>query len=383
MTILSSVRFFLNARDRPVGPGLFSSDEHGDVDAFFRARPQIAPTSLHDLPGLARALGIGRLLIKDESTRLGLNAFKGVGVLYAVTRMREQGRLPADATLVCATQGNHGRAVAHVARTLGLRARVYVPANAVPVRVDALRSEGAEVVRDAGRYDDAVASMRADAEANGWVVVSDTAWPGYDEIPRWIMAGYTRIMSEIAEQLVGEWPAVVIVQAGVGGLACAVASWLQRRSRLIVCEPIAAPCLLETARAGKPIVVPEDETIMTGLCAGRVSATTWQVILSAADAFVAIDDSWAERAIAQLARPVETTDPVVIGGASGAAGLGALMAMLEVEDLQPVRSLVGVDSSTSVLLINTEGATDPALRTRILARDQATRRGLANDRSRR
>ncbi len=209
------------------------------------------------------------------------------------------------------------------------------------------------------------------------------------------MAGYTRIMSEAAEQLGDARPDVVVVQAGVGGLAAAVASWIcheearpnqgaptETRQRLIVCEPIAAPCLLETARAGQPVQVTERDTIMTGLCAGRVSSTAWSVIVSTADAFVAIDDRWAELAIAQLARPVDGDSPVV-AGASGAAGLGALMAMMEQEGLEPLRSRAGVRNSTVVLLINTEGATDPLLRSRILDRDQATLRERVSDRLKR
>lgn len=374
MTQLS--RFFLNPRARSaeaaLEPGLFSTNEYAQVEAFFRAHSHLAPTPLHELPGLASELGLGRILIKDESSRLDLNAFKGIGVLYAVTRMLESGRIPSTATLVCATQGNHGRAVAHVARRLGLRSRVYVPGGAVAARVEALRDEGADVVRVAGGYDDAVAAMRADAESNGWVIVSDTAWPGYEEIPRWIMGGYTRLMSEVADQLNGDRPDIVIAQAGVGGLACAVSSWLRhhygsRQPYLIISEPLAAACLMETARAGEPVAVHEGDTIMTGLCAAQVSSTVWRVILSIADGFVAIDDRWAERAIAQLARPL-AHDSVVIAGGSGAAGLGTLLAILEERELEPMRAHAGVDDRTSVLLINTEGATDPSLLDRILGR---------------
>jgi diaminopropionate ammonia-lyase len=367
-------RFFLNPRARPEEGtrerGLFSDEEYAQVEAFFRARRDLVPTPLHELPGLASTLGLGRILIKDESSRLDLNAFKGLGVLYAVTRLLDSGRMPSAATLVCATQGNHGRAVAYVARRLGLRSRVYVPGGAVAARVEALRAEGADVVRVDGGYDDAVAAMRADAESNGWVIVSDTAWPGYEEIPRWIMGGYTRLMSEVADQLDGARPDIVIAQAGVGGLACAVSSWLRhhygnQQPYLIISEPLAAACLMETARVGEPVAVREGDTIMTGLCAGQVSSTVWQVILSIADGFVAIDDSWAERAIAQLARPL-ARDTLVIAGGSGAAGLGALMAILEERELEPMRAHAGVDSRTSVLLINTEGATDPSLLDRIL-----------------
>ncbi|MBI1875166.1 MAG: diaminopropionate ammonia-lyase [Acidobacteria bacterium] len=367
-------RFFLNPRARSAEgarePGLFTIDEYAQVDAFFRARHDVAPTPLHDLPGLAARLGLGGILIKDESSRLGLNAFKGVGVLYAVNRMLESGLIPPTATLVCATQGNHGRAVAHVARRLGLQSRVYVPSGAVAARIDALRAEGANVVRAAGGYDDAVATMRTEAASNGWVIVSDTAWPGHEEVPRWIMAGYTRLLEEVADRLHGDRPDIVIAQAGVGGLACAVSSWLRyrygdRQPYLIVCEPLAAACLMETARAGTAVAVREGETIMTGLCAGQVSSTVWRVILSIADGFVAIDDTWAERAIAQLAQPL-ARDSRVIAGASGAAGLGALLAILEEQALEAMRVHAGVDGRTKVLLINTEGTTDPSLLDRIL-----------------
>ena len=162
--------------EHPRGRGLFSDDEYRHVRAFFAARPQRQPTPLRDLPGLARALGIGRVMMKDETHRFGLNAFKLLGASFAIETLTAEGQLTPGATVVCASEGNHGRAVARAAREAGCHARVYMAADAAQARVDAIESEGATVVRVNGSYDDAVRQLDADATANGWTIVSDTSW---------------------------------------------------------------------------------------------------------------------------------------------------------------------------------------------------------------
>lgn len=368
-------RFLLNPAARMGQPsaGLFTAEEYADVQAFFETHPELGPTPLHRLRGLARQLGVRALFVKDESARFGLNAFKIVGVQYAVHRLIRTGRLSPGAVVVCATAGNHGRAVARVARDHALHARVYVPADTAPARVEAIAHEGAEVVLVDGRYDDAVRRAAEDAARHGWVAISDTAWPGNEEIPRWIMAGYTQLLAEASAQWSPEPPPdIVLVQAGVGGLACAVASWLAwhygvPRPFLICCEPAEAACALESVRVGRPVTLGGSlETMMAGLRCAAVSSLAWPILQRVVDAFVAIDDRWALEAIARLARPVGG-DPAIVAGASGACGLGALLAIMADEALAPVRDACQVGSASRLLVFNTEGATDPELHQRVLA----------------
>jgi diaminopropionate ammonia-lyase len=227
---------------------------------------------LRHLPALASKIGVGCLLLKDESDRLGLDSLKALGVTYTVSRLLSERQIVEGSVLVCATEGNHGRAVARVARDHGLDARIYVSADTSHARTEALAQEGAEVVIVEGNYDDAVRTAADDARSNGWTIISDTSWAGYEEIPRRIMAGYTRLLEEASSQWSPEpTPDLVLVQAGVGGLTCALVSWLcQRygahRPFTVVCEPTSAACLLKSARAGKRVSLRGPfETIMAGL----------------------------------------------------------------------------------------------------------------------
>jgi diaminopropionate ammonia-lyase len=366
---MTTTKYFLNstARCAQIHQGLFGADEYRQFNALFT----VQPTPLRHLRALASELKIGDILVKDESERLGLTSFKILGVSYAIIRLLNDGHIANGAVLVCATEGNHGRAVARAAREHGLEARIYVAADVASTRIQAIEEEGAEVVMVAGSYDDAVRCAALEARNKGWTLISDTSWPGYDEIPRLIMLGYTRLLEEAGHQWFPEPPPdVVIVQAGVGGLACAVASWFCQRSSkqrpfIIVCEPSTAACLLESARAGKPISIPGPfHTIMAGLRCGEVSSLAWPAIAEAVDAFVAIDDEQCISAMRVLAHPVNG-DPVIIAGASGACGLGALLAILQNERFRPVREASRVNDKSRVLVINTEGATDPELYARV------------------
>ena len=199
--------------------GLFSASEYAQVRAFFGARPDLAPTPTRHLPALAEHLRLGALFAKDETARFGLNAFKLLGGLFAIETLIAEGAIRPGDTLVCASEGNHGRAVAHAARQAGCRSRVYMAGDAAAARVAAIAGEGADVVRIEGSYDDAVRIMRGEAAAQGWTIVSDTSWQGYERIPRLIMLGYTRMIDEISSEF-----DTVFVQGGVGGLLCGVAS---------------------------------------------------------------------------------------------------------------------------------------------------------------
>jgi diaminopropionate ammonia-lyase len=335
--------------------GIFSQADYAAVAAFFASFPRFPPTPLHRLPGLARRLGLRGLAIKDESRRMGLNAFKGVGAAYAIDRLmagRPEGDRPV---LVCASAGNHGRAVAHAGAARGLDVIVYMSAATAAGPRQAIEGEGARVVLVDGTYDDAVRRASADAAASGALVVSDTAWPGYEAIPHDIMAGYTRIFDE-ARDVWDETPNLAIVQAGVGSLAAAAAAWWSdrfgvERPCFVCCEPRSADPLLQSARAGRATTSTQPlDTIMSGLRCSQASSLAVPILLRAADVFVSIDDALTREAMRLLARPVDG-DPPIVAGPSGAAGLGALLAIRDRERHR----------GASVLLVNTEGATDRAL----------------------
>lgn len=317
--------------------GMFHAEEYAAVDGFYA---QSTPTPLHTL---------GNVLIKDESSRLGLNAFKILGVRYAVAQLKRQGLIGSDTVLCCATDGSHGRAVARSATMMGLRSHIYLPKHSLPHRIDKIANEGGEVHVVEGNYDDAVRQAAADAGQNGWLVVSDTAWPGYEEIPRWIMCGYTRLMSECAQQWTAP-PDVVIVQAGVGGLAAAVASWLahrfgQWRPYLICAQAANSPCIVEAARNGSPRRLEGSlETVMDCLSAGEASHTAWPVLSSVVDAYVMVEEQHAIDAVAYLKQHG------VQSGYAGACGMAALL------HLPPaVREAAQLSDASRMLMFVTEG----------------------------
>lgn len=347
--------------------GLFSDEEYAEVRSFFDARAQLAPTPLTPLPHLAAAAGIHHVDAKDETGRFGLNAFKIVGVTFAVHKL---GRPGIARGLVCATAGNHGRAVAHVASRFGVPCTVFVPAPARPLRpaeartrsarLAAMRQDGAEVFEVDGTYEDAVVLAAAHGKETGATIVSDTSWDGYDEIPRWIMAGYTRIFEEASTQWAA-LPQVVVVQAGVGGLVCAAASWLawkfgRQRPFLIACEPDSAACLLESARAGQAATVDGDlDTIMAGLRCAQPSPLAWPVIADGVDAFITVSDQQALDAIAVIAAAGSGAGGV-LAGPSGICSAAALIALGSAPEFVHVRHAVGLDRSARALIVLTEGA---------------------------
>jgi diaminopropionate ammonia-lyase len=351
-----------NRHVRPEGcRGFFAADDYSRVRAYFAARPRMPATPLVRLPALAARLGLRGLMIKDESQRLGLNAFKGVGACYAIDRLLQSA--PSTSSLrglVCASAGNHGRAVAHAGARCGLPVRVFMSDATADAPRRAIEGEGAQVVLVAGTYDDAVRAAAEDAGRSGAVLVSDTAWPGSESIPRDIMAGYTRILDEAR----GQWdapPDLTLVQAGVGSLAAAAAAWWSdsfgtTRPRFVCCEPRSAAPLLESARVGRLVHSSGPmRTVMAGLRCSEPSSLAVPVLLDAAHVFVGIEDEHTFDAMRLLAHP-GGDDPAIVAGPSGAAGLGALLALGAVEPT----------GGASVLLINTEGATDRALYDRIL-----------------
>ena len=363
--------------------GTFTDADYRDVRAYFAAHTELSPTPLHTLPALAASLGLGAVSIKDESGRFGLNAFKIVGVRYAVHRLMSEsdhGSGSRERTgvstaelgtrgVVCATAGNHGRAVARVACEHQLPCTVFVAApgegdspvdrRSRAARVAAMTADGAKVVEVAGSYEDAVRQAAEYGSTTGAVAVSDMSWPGYREIPGFIIAGYTQILAEAYEQW-RRMPDVILVQGGVGGLVSAVASWCAwrfgaARPYVVACEPDGAACLLASAQAGKPIALDGPlQTCMAGLRCAEPSAAAWPAIARGVDAFVSIPDSLVLDMVQQLAQPAGA-DPPIHAGLSGACGAAALVAMARGPELAHVRRAVRMDRSTHALVIVTEG----------------------------
>lgn len=337
-----------------------------DALAFHRSLASYRPTPLHALPELAAHLGVGTLQLKDESPRFGLNAFKGLGASFAVAHWIATHPGTAIPTFTTATDGNHGRAVAWSARRAGARAVVFIPAHASSPRIDAIRREGAEVVLVKDGYDAAVRMAHEAASARGWVLIQDTAWAGYEAIPNWIAAGYWTSARELEPDPHGADSGVdlVLLHAGVGTWAAAMTSYYWHRygaarPRLVVVEPVDAPCLIRAAPGGVPIGLEiTRHTVMAGLDCGLASTTALATLRRSVDAFITIEDRWALEAMRCLASPAGE-DPVLVAGESGAASVGALLALTNESAFDAVRAHLGLDATTRVLAWLTEGATDP------------------------
>jgi diaminopropionate ammonia-lyase len=312
---------------------------------------------------LARELGLGELHVKDESARFGLNAFKALGASWAVHRYLARSGDRAI-TFTSATDGNHGRALTWTARQTGHRAIIYVPRHTVAARVNAIRDEGAEVIVVAGTYDDAVRRADEDSRVEGRQVISDTAYAGYTEIPEWVIEGYSTLFSELAAQMKTA-PDIVIVQAGVGGLAAAAVRHFfgqneRPRPALICVQPVQADGLLESVSAedGEAHAARGNlHTIMAGLSCGMPSLIAWPILKRGITLFLSIEDRFAAEAMRRFYASVEG-DPRVISGESGAAGLAGLLALLGDPTFAEAREKLALSGKT-VLVINSEGDTDP------------------------
>lgn len=359
------------------------------VADFHRRLPGYAPTPLLSLPQLAERLGVAELLLKCESSRLGLPAFKMLGASWAswralcdhlgtepgpwssIDELAEllKGVLPLS--LVAATDGNHGRAVARMARLLGFDARIFVPEGTTPGRIDAIASEGAAVTVVPGGYDDAVARSASEAGPRS-LVVSDTSWPGYMDVPRYVIEGYATMFEEIDIALSAAdrpGPDVVVVPIGVGALAAAavVHYWAPSSPgappgvTLLGVEPTDAACVTASALAGRVTTLSgEQRSIMVGLNCGTPSPVAWPVVSRGFGGFITVDDDWARDAVRTLA------SVGVEAGETGAAALAGVTALRTGADdeVSPLAALVGRDSR--ILCLMTEGASDPVGWRRIL-----------------
>lgn len=339
--------------------------DRSQVRSFHRSLPGYEPTPLRNLRELAAALGIGRLYLKDESLRFGLKAFKVLGASWALHRLREQKTGPF--TVATATDGNHGRAVAWAAARMDLPAVVFIPAYSAPARIEAIKREGAQVELVPGNYDDAVMRCAKESAANGWQVVADTGYGNYLEIPHWITEGYSTVFAEIEEQRDAARlaaPDVVLIQAGVGGLLHAAVDHFRSREpepTLVSVEPDEADALFRSIDSpdGQPVTSSGTQrSIMAGLNCGEVSLAAWPSNRLGVELFITIEDRYTEEAMLRLARP-RGEDSVIEAGESGAAGLAGLLALLESPELSEAKRFLALGPESTVLVINTEGATDP------------------------
>ncbi len=340
---------------------------------FHASMPGYAPTPLRDAPAAADRLGVTEVLVKDESARLGLPSFKVLGASWAVYRalLDRLAATPADVpgfdalsdvvaslrpfTLSAATDGNHGHAVARMAALLGFDSRIYVPANTVQPRIDAIAAEGATVTVVDGGYQDAVARSAQDA-GERCLVISDTSWEGYEQVPAWVIEGYSTIFAELEEAAAR--PDVVAIPIGVGALAAAAVRhfWgtAAARPRLVGVEPTSAACVLESVAVGRVSTLEgEQDSIMAGLNCATPSIVAWPLVSEGIDVYMAVPDERVPAAMRLLARDG------ILAGETGAAGLAGMLALVEDSSLEAAQADAGLGPGTSVLLLCTEGATDP------------------------
>lgn len=366
----------------------FDAQSMHDVYEFHKSLPNYKATPLVDLKNLAAHYGVKKVWLKDESKRFGLNAFKVLGGSYAIGKYLSQrlgkdiNEFPynvlisdevkkqlGDVTFVTATDGNHGRGVAWMANRLKQKSVVYMPKGSAKMRFDAIAREGADVTITELNYDDAVRLANKGAEDYGWIMVQDTAWDGYEEIPLWIMQGYSTIINEVIEQLKemgDEKPTHVFLQAGVGSFAGAVQGYLAHlygddRPITVICEPHGANCIYKSMAAndGNPHNVSGDlTTIMAGLACGEPNTISWKILRDNSDFSVSCDDEIAARGMRVLSSPLGD-DTRVISGESGAVGLGLFTVLSEKkEEFAELMAALKIDENSKILCISTEGDTD-------------------------
>ena len=368
---------------------LMSEENVTKANEFHKSFPQYSVTPLQKLSALASYLGVKGIYCKDESYRFGLNAFKVLGGSYAMGRYiaKELGRdisqLPynvlssdklreefGQATFFTATDGNHGRGVAWAAKRLGQKAVVRMPKGTTKTRFDNIAKEGAEVTIEEVNYDDCVRMAAAEAaKTEHGIIVQDTAWVGYEEIPSWIMQGYGTLVLEADKQLKEngvDRPTHVFVQAGVGSLAGAVVGYFAHKYKenppvMVVCEASAADCLYRSAvqADGNLVNVTGDlQTIMAGLACGEGNTIGWDILKNHVTVFASCPDWMSAKATRIYANPLEN-DPHIISGESGSVPLGLAYTALHDEDAKDLKEALKLDENSNILVISTEGDTDP------------------------
>ena len=349
---------------------------------FHKTLPGYFPTPLLNLRHFAQEIGIGDCYIKDESQRLGLNAFKVLGASYAMAEeikkyvpegqsnlsfesIKSHKTSIKDLTFVTATDGNHGRAVAWCAEQYGCRAVVFMPKGSSEIRLKAILEHKAKAEITELNYDETVKYAESEAIKNNWVLLQDSSWPGYTEVPRNIMVGYKTMVQEFFEQT-SDWPTHVIAQAGVGSFAASIFSSFisstKQQPKFILLEPSGAACFFNSVKVGdkKPHLTPDLNTMMAGLSCGMPSILAWDIIVPIADIFVICEDNIAIKGMQILSQPTEG-DPSIISGESGAVPIGFLHEVATNPLYSDLRDQLQLDVSSKVLFFSTEGDTDPEL----------------------
>ena len=349
---------------------------------FHKTLPGYLPTPLLNLRHFAKKIGIGDCYIKDESQRLGLNAFKVLGASYAMAEeikkyvpegqsnlsfesIKSHKTSIKDLTFVTATDGNHGRAVAWCAEQYGCRAVVFMPKGSSEIRLKSILEHKAKAEITELNYDETVKYAESEAIKNNWVLLQDSSWPGYTEVPRNIMVGYKTMVQEFFEQT-SDWPTHVIAQAGVGSFAASIfssfISSVKQQPKFILLEPSGAACFFNSVKVGdkKPHLTPDLNTMMAGLSCGMPSILAWDIIVPITDIFVICEDNIAIKGMQILSQPTEG-DPSIISGESGAVPIGFLHEVATNPLYSDLRDQLQLDVSSKVLFFSTEGDTDPEL----------------------
>lgn len=371
-----------NSRFSPGDSLFFDHDAVDAARAFHRSLPGYKPTPLCLLPAFADALGVEQVMVKDESYRFGLNAFKMLGGAWAIACLLcEEFQLdirqfsfesfrrehPQPLTFAATTDGNHGRGVAWAAQQLGQQAIIYMPKGSSAARVKHITDLDAQCIVTTMNYDDTVRLTMSNAEKNGWKVVQDTAWEGYTQVPTWIMQGYATMAAEAVEQIAaaGEKPPThLFLQAGVGAMAGGVLGYLSDlygagKLHTVVVEPDKADCLFRSAERGKIVkVAGEMNTIMAGLACGEPNPLSWPLLRNCVQHFISCEDRVTALGMRVLGNPLKE-DPRVISGESGAVGAGVLAAILHHPHSQTLKDKLNLTPDSRVLLFSTEGDTDP------------------------
>ena len=351
---------------------------------FHESFPIYKETPLVNLQNLAKELGVGAIYVKDESYRFGLNAFKVLGGSYAIGNyiakkigmdiddlpyekmISDEVRQKTGAlTFISATDGNHGRGVAWTAHELHQKSIILMPKGSAAERLENIRKAGAEAEITDLNYDDAVRLANRMAEENGYVMVQDTAWDGYEDIPTWIMQGYMTMAYEAYLQLKDVVPTHIFIQAGVGSLAGAVIGFFSgvykdRKPVMMVVEPDQAACVYKTMKADdgqRHTVTGDMATIMAGLACGEPNTVSLKILRQYGDNFLSCPDYTAAQGMRILGNPLGS-DRKVTAGESGAAAFGAAMEILRDPDCQTLKEKLGLNENSRILFFNSEGDTD-------------------------
>lgn len=376
----------------------FTEDVLAEVLTFHKTVPGYQETPLYRLKDFSRSISIGEVYVKDESYRFGLNAFKGLGGIYsAAAYLKELHSIEfstfdellaqlhdkAPETFVTATDGNHGKGIAWAAQLLNQRALIFMPKNTSKSRIEAIESLGGEVTVTELNYDDTVRYANKIARENNWPVMQDTSRDGYEHIPLKIMQGYSAIITEIKAQLKNEFNEIthVFLQAGVGSFAGSMAASLiqsknHKNIKIIIVEPDNAACLYKSAKhdSGTPQNVSGDlQTMMAGLSCGEPSTQGWSILKNTAAAFIHCTDEISGRGMRIFAHPIGS-DKKVISGESGSVTIGTLHEIMTNSNLKNVKEQLGLNEKSRVLLINTEGNTDPENYLKVINNSQPSNR---------